>query len=218
LLKVISRVSKFNIKSKWHSLIRRLAGPLEPTVAFDKLAMQYKDRSKGTGYHTPFFKSLGATRILNMDVAIEMQKIAKADYPEIETLCFEEQHLPDLKGSFDIVFCILSLGYINDLKKVMSYWNQHLCEEGIIYLMDLNHSYGRNQKRQFSIDGKLYKVKHTCYEPQSVLSMAKELDLEAEFTEFFVSEKHRELFPSNKSYSALKDTPILDCYLIKRHS
>jgi len=86
----------------------------------------------GLGEECNYIQSLGAERVVGIDVAEAMLQKAKESYPEIEFLQMDMQKLGFQDGSFDLVFSSLAMHYCSDWKIPLKEMNRVLRDDGIV--------------------------------------------------------------------------------------
>lgn len=93
--------------------------PVEEHTIFEMIGdVQGKsvlDLACGQGYYTRLFKHKGATKVVGVDVSLEMIKDAQAEEAknplDIQYICEDVQNLPEI-GQFDLVTAIYLLNYV----------------------------------------------------------------------------------------------------------
>ncbi len=87
----------------------------------------------GAGEECAHIKSLGAKKVVGIDISKELIKKAKANYPDIE---FHIMNLKELKfpdSSFDFVYSSLALHYVKDWIKLLKNINKTM-KKGSVFL------------------------------------------------------------------------------------
>jgi len=70
----------------------------------------------GTGEECEHLKSLGAKKVVGIDISKEMIDFAKKSYPDLEFLVMDMEKLNFSENSFDFVYSSLTMHYVNYVK------------------------------------------------------------------------------------------------------
>ena len=73
----------------------------------------------GTGEECHYLKSLGARRVVGIDISEGLIEYAKKSYPELEFKIMDMEHLDFTTESFDFVYSSLVMHYIDSWKSVL---------------------------------------------------------------------------------------------------
>jgi len=92
----------------------------------------------GTGEECNYIKSLGAKRVVGIDISKGLINYAKKSYPKIEFYVVNMEKLNFPKASFDFVYSSLALHYIKDWTKTLK--NIYgVLKRGGIFLFSTHH-------------------------------------------------------------------------------
>jgi len=92
----------------------------------------------GSGEECNHIKSLGAKKIVGVDISKELINQAKKNYPDIEFYVMDMEKLNFPKSSFDFVYSSLVLHYIKDWIKVLKNIHKVLKKNGT-FLFSTHH-------------------------------------------------------------------------------
>lgn len=84
----------------------------------------------GTGEECQHLKSLGARRVVGVDISEGLIEYAKKSYPELEFKVMDMEHLDFTAESFDFVYSSLVMHYIDSWESVLSAIFKVLKKEG----------------------------------------------------------------------------------------
>ena len=85
----------------------------------------------GAGEECQHIKSLGAKKVVGMDISATLIEKAKKDYPEIEFYVMDMENINFSESLFDFVYSSLVMHYVKDWTKVLSEIKRIMKENGI---------------------------------------------------------------------------------------
>lgn len=94
----------------------------------------------GSGEEVEFIKSLGAVKVVGIDISEKLIDIARTTYPGIEYKVMDIEHLDFPAGLFDLVFSSLTMHYLNDWVSALLSVSRVLKENGI-FLFSMTHPF-----------------------------------------------------------------------------
>jgi ubiquinone/menaquinone biosynthesis C-methylase UbiE len=74
----------------------------------------------GSGEDCKYLKSLGAERVVGIDISEKLIEIAKQSYPDCEFYVMDMEKLNFIDASFDFAYSSLAIHYIEDWHKVLA--------------------------------------------------------------------------------------------------
>lgn len=94
----------------------------------------------GSGEEVNYLHSLGTKKIVGVDIAEGLIKIAKESYPDLEFHVMDMENLEFPAESFDFVFSSLTMHYLLDWTKVLTSLHKILKKNGI-FLFSITHPF-----------------------------------------------------------------------------
>jgi len=94
----------------------------------------------GSGEEVEHLSSLGAAKIVGIDISEKLIEIAKASYPHFEFHVMDAEHLDFPHDSFDFVFSSLTLHYLESWKKTFDSVGSVLKKNGV-FLFSITHPF-----------------------------------------------------------------------------
>ncbi len=85
----------------------------------------------GAGEECGHIKSLGAKKVIGIDISKSLINEAKKNYPELEFYVMDMEHMKFPKNSFDVVYSSLVLHYVKNWAKVLSEVSRVLKKNGV---------------------------------------------------------------------------------------
>lgn len=120
------------------------------------------DLGCGTGEMCRYFVSLGAKRVVGIDISQNMLNLAKQENCEkIEYRCIPMEEIISLNEKFDMVFSSLAFHYVEDFEKLMQDISNLLKKDGTL-LYSQEHPVAtatdlhKQMENRIDIDGKRY--------------------------------------------------------------
>lgn len=115
---------------------------LEKPAMYKKLP-NLKDKSVlcigcGTGEECEHLKSLGAGKVIGIDISKGLIDFAKKSYPDLEFRVMDMEKLDFQDNSFDFVYSSLTLHYIKDWTKTLRGIHKALKKDGV-FLFSTHH-------------------------------------------------------------------------------
>lgn len=92
----------------------------------------------GTGEECEYLKSLGAKRVVGIDISKGLVKVARDSYPNLEFYVMDMEKLKFPSNTFDFVYSSLVMHYVKDWTKSLKNINAVL-EKGGSYLLSTHH-------------------------------------------------------------------------------
>ncbi len=105
----------------------------------------------GSGEESSYIKSLGAKKVVGIDISSGLIELAKKNYPECEFHVMDMENLTFPKEKFDFVYSSLVMHYVKDFTKTLKSVNKVLKKEGK-FLFSTHHPavWGAERKRDKS--------------------------------------------------------------------
>lgn len=94
----------------------------------------------GSGEEFGCIKSLGAKKIIGIDISKKLIAIAKKDYPEFDSRVMNAENLDFPKESFDLVFSSLTMHYLEGWLPTLKSVNKVLRQDGI-FIFSMTHPF-----------------------------------------------------------------------------
>jgi len=94
----------------------------------------------GTGEENEFIHTLGAKRVVGVDISSGLIEIAKKAYPHLEFQVMDIEKLDFPDGSFDFVFSSLTMHYLKDWIETLKRVHNTL-KEGGTFLFSMTHPF-----------------------------------------------------------------------------
>lgn len=85
----------------------------------------------GAGEESAYIKSLGAKKVVGVDISKSLIQVAKTNFPELEFKVMDMEKLKFAQSSFDVVYSSLVLHYVKDWTLVFSEVKKVLRKKGI---------------------------------------------------------------------------------------
>jgi SAM-dependent methyltransferase len=118
---------------------------LEKPAMYSALGSVYKKTilclGCGAGEECAHIKSLGAKRVVGIDISKSLIDIAKKNYHDIEFKVMDIEKLKFSQSSFDLAYSSLVLHYVKDWTKVLSNVRKVLKKNGIFLFSTINPIY-----------------------------------------------------------------------------
>ena len=104
----------------------------------------------GSGEECEYIASLGANRVVGIDLSPALIKIAKESFPEIEFYTMDMEELAFVRESFDLVISSLTIHYVGDWSKTLQETKRVLKDSGRV-IITTNHPirFGSEIKRAY---------------------------------------------------------------------
>lgn len=122
----------------------------------------------GSGEEVEYLHSLGAEKVVGIDISSGLIEIAKQQYPQFEFHVMDAENLDFPPGTFNLVFSSLTMHYLESWIKALQSINKVLKENGI-FLFSFTHPFfsatlkqedGKVKSRIFGY--KDFKENNTC--------------------------------------------------------
>lgn len=94
----------------------------------------------GSGEEVEFLHSLGAKRVVGIDISEGLIDIAKKTYPDLEFHVMDMEHLDFPPETFDLAFSSLTMHYIDDWSASLQSIHKVLKKDGI-FLFSITHPF-----------------------------------------------------------------------------
>lgn len=107
----------------------------------------------GSGEECEYIKSIGAKKVVGIDISKNLINLARKSYPELEFYVMDMEKISFSKNSFDFVYSSLAMHYLKDWKKVLQGIGKVLKRNGS-FLFSTHHPvrYGSKHIRAQKLD------------------------------------------------------------------
>ncbi|MBU1245959.1 MAG: class I SAM-dependent methyltransferase [Nanoarchaeota archaeon] len=92
----------------------------------------------GAGEECAYIKSLGAKKVIGVDISKGLIKLAKRNFPDIEFKVMDMEKLKFAKSSFDLIYSSLVLHYVKNWVRVFNEVKKVLKKNGV-FLFSTHH-------------------------------------------------------------------------------
>ena len=178
----------------------------------------------GTGRHWQKLINREPAELIGFDVSKEMLLVLQQKFPEQKTVRLTDHHINLPDASCDIIVSTLALAHIPEAGKALAEWERVLKPGGEILLTDYHpDALAHGGNRTFKHEGKLVAVKNYVHSIQSVIQIAKQLNLEPiRITERKIDERVKSFYEKQNAlavYEKFKGVPIIyGIHLKKKHA
>lgn len=100
----------------------------------------------GSGEETEHLQSLGAKKVVGVDISEKLIEIAKADYPNSDFYVMDIEKLDFPKESFDFVFSSLTMHYLKEWTRTLQEIYKILIENGVFLFSITNPFFSAMEK------------------------------------------------------------------------
>ena len=107
----------------------------------------------GSGEECEYIKSIGAKKVVGIDISKNLIDLAKKSYSELEFHVMDMEKINFSENSFDFVYSSLAMHYLKDWKKVLKGISRVLKRKGL-FLFSTHHPirYGSKRIRSQKVD------------------------------------------------------------------
>ncbi|MEN9685136.1 MAG: hypothetical protein RLZZ28_922 [Bacteroidota bacterium] len=132
----------------------------------------------GTGRHWPKILSEKPLTIKGYDVSREMLSMAIKKFPDYFFYQLQNNLLPELDGSVDLIISTLTIAHIEDITAALKEWTRVLKPGGEILLTDYHpEALAKGAKRTFQSGNKLITIKNYVHSIEKIEHIAGQLGL-----------------------------------------
>lgn len=85
----------------------------------------------GTGEECEHLKSLGADKVIGIDISSGLIEVAKQSYPALEFHVMDMEKIDFPAGSFDYIYCSLTMHYVSDWRDTLTGINRVMKNDAI---------------------------------------------------------------------------------------
>lgn len=168
----------------------------------------------GTGRHWQKLLDNSPAQLVGFDVSKEMLAVLQQKFPQQKTVRLTDSHINLPDASCDTVISTLAIAHIPDAKTALEEWYRILKPGGDILLTDYHpDALAGGGNRTFMHKGKLVAVKNHIHSIDSILQLAKQLNLSViRMEERKIDERVKPFYEKQNAltvYEKFKGLPII---------